>query len=131
MPSLTSCPDTFHRCSGSRGGFGIVDLVAGGTSLSPTSEAEARREAERRYPGCEFALTTLRTAADGVELPPDAPEAVDAVVVAVCRRLDAGHCAVVACVVPVSVEGTACIPFSPRIWPDASDRLPRDRRRGN
>lgn len=126
--SPISCPDTFHLCprSAADDGFSIRDRVTGAETAA-TTEADVRRVAERNYPGCEFALSTLGATHESIALPSDVP---DAVVVAVLRRLDVKRCAVVAYVVS-SVNSVACIPFSSKIWPDVKDNLPHDSRRGS
>lgn len=127
VSSQISCPNTFHLCprSAVHAGFSVLDRATG-AEIAATSETEARKVAERNYPGCEFALATIATTHEGIALPSDSP---DAVVVAVLRRLDAERCAVVAYVVS-SVGSAACIPFSSKIWSDVKDHLPHDRRRG-
>jgi hypothetical protein len=121
----TSCPDTFHLCprSAEHAGFSVLDRTTG-KETAAADEAEARQIAERDYPGCEFALSTI-TNARGNATAPGVP---DAVIVAVLRRLDDAHCEVVAYVV-ASVMGEACVPFSANIWTGVKDHLPHDHRR--
>jgi hypothetical protein len=106
-------------------GFSVLDRATGNETAA-TSETEARQIAERNYPGCEFALSTIAATHEGLALPSDSP---DAVIVAVLRRLDEKRCAVIAYVVS-SVGNAACIPFSSEIWQDVKDHLPHDHRRG-
>ena len=121
-----TCPNTFHLCprSAQHAGFSVVDRETGGETET-SSEAEARQIAERNYPGCEFALSTIASTFPGVKLPIRAP---DAVVVAVLRRVDGQRFAVIAHVVS-SVAGATCVPFSQKVWHDVKDHLPHDHRR--
>lgn len=125
--SLISCPDTFHLCpqSAAHAGFSVLDRATGNETAA-TSEADARQIAERNYPGCEFAFSTIVATHEDTTLPSSVP---DAVIVAVLRRLDMEHCAIIAYVVS-SVGSAACIPFSSKIWADVKDHLPHDHRRG-
>lgn len=121
-----ACPDTFHLCprSAAHAGFSIVDRETG-DETETRSETEARQIAERNYPGCEFAMSTITATYPGVKLPIYAP---DAVVVAVLRRLEGQRFAVVAHIVS-SVATASCVPFSQKVWTGVIDHLPRDRRR--
>jgi hypothetical protein len=122
----SACPDTFHLCprSAAEAGFSVLDRSSG-TETEAATEAEARRVAERNYPGCEFALSTIAATHGGAAQPPGVP---DAVVVAILRRLDDQRAAVIGYVVS-GVRGAACIPFSAEVWPNIKDHLPRDGRR--
>jgi len=122
---MTACPEVFHLCprSAARDGFSVVDRKSGEETTASTC-AEARRLAEERYPGCQFALSTIHSIHE------DAPTTTpDVVVVAILRRLD-GDRAVVLGYVVASVEGPGCIPFAAAVWHDVLDHLPHDRRRG-
>lgn len=121
----SACPETFHLCprSAARDGFSVVDRATGEETATPTC-ADARRVAEARYPGCEFALSTTHS------IHKDAPSGVpDVVVMAILRRLDITHTAAVLAYVVSSVEGTGCIPFAADVWHDVLDHLPHDHRR--
>lgn len=121
-----TCPDTFHLCprSAEHAGFSVLDRQTG-QETAATSEADARQIAERSYPRCTFAFSTIRNTHQDIELPPEVP---DAVVVAILRGLDGGRFAVAAYIVS-SVETAACIPFSQQVWPSIKDHLPHDHRR--
>jgi hypothetical protein len=121
-----ACPDTFPLCpqSADHEGFSIVDRVTG-SETAARSEAQARQIAERLYPDCAFALSTIASTHPSIDLPTGVP---DAVVVAILRRLEGQRFAVVAYVVS-SVAGASCIPFSQAVWPNIKDNLPHDRRR--
>lgn len=123
---MPACPDTFHLCprSAEHSGFSVVDRETGGETET-RSEAEARQIAERDYPHCEFALSTIANTYQGIKLPIAAP---DAVVVAILHPLGEGRFAVVAYVVS-SVATASCVPFSQAIWPNIKDYLPHDHRR--
>ncbi len=121
-----TCPDTFHLCprSAEHAGFSVLDRATG-REIAARSEVDARQIAEREYPSCAFALSTITRMHPSVELPIGAT---DAVVVAILSRLGDRRFAVVAYVVS-SVATAACIPFSREIWSDAKDHLPQDHRR--
>jgi hypothetical protein len=124
MKASSSCPETFHLCprSAAHDGFSVVDRATGEETSTLTC-AEARRVAEARYPGCAFALSTIRS------IHKDAPSSMpDAVIVAILRRMEGDRATVLAYVV-ASVEGTGCIPFAADVWHDVLDHLPRDHRR--
>jgi hypothetical protein len=121
-----TCPDTFHLCprSAAHAGFSVLDRQTG-KETAATSEAHARQIAERDYPSCTFAFSTIGNTHQGLKLPPSVP---DAVVVAILRQLDAERFAVAAYIVS-SVETAGCIPFSQQVWPSIKDHLPHDHRR--
>jgi hypothetical protein len=123
---MRSCPDAFHLCprSAEHAGFSVLDRTTGVETAAAT-ETEARQVAERNYPGCEFALSTIATAHKDVS-----SNVLDAVIMAVLRRLETERYNVVAYVVS-SVGSAACIPFSAKIWPIVKDHLPHDQRRGS
>ena len=123
---MTVCPKTFHLCprSATHDGFSVVDRATGEETSTRTC-AEARRVAEARYPGCTFALSTIRS------IHKDAPSIMpDVVIMAILRRLEGDRATVLAYVV-ASVEGTGCIPFAADVWHDVLDHLPHDPRRTN
>lgn len=122
----STCPDTFHLCPrfAAHAGFSLIDRETG-NETETRSEAEVRQIAERNYPGCVFALSTIANTYPSIKLPIGEP---DAVVVAVMRRLEGQRFAVLAHVVS-SVANAACIPFSQKVWHPIKDHLPHDRRR--
>lgn len=121
-----TCPATFHLCprSAEHDGFSVLDRETG-QEIAASSEADARQIAERNYPDCTFALSTIAITHPSVTLPSDVP---DAIVVAIVRPHDDQRFIVAAYVVS-SVAGAACIPFSQEIWPNIKDLLPHDHRR--
>jgi hypothetical protein len=122
----SACPDTFHLCpqSAAHEGFSVVDRATGNETAA-NSETEARQIAERTYPGCTFALSTIAATHPDLQLPSSVP---DAVVMVILRQIEGLRYNVVAYVVS-GVAGASCIPFSQSVWPAVKDHLPRDHRR--
>jgi hypothetical protein len=135
-----SCPATFHQCprSAEHAGFSVLDRMTG-TETAATTETDARQIAERNYPGCTFALSTVATIHTRVVLPSGTPDAVvvavlglpskmpETVALSVLGDLLRRH--VVVAYVVASVGSATCIPFSPEVWPGIKDHLPHDHRR--
>lgn len=118
-----------------RGEFWVCGL-GGEAAESVTSESEARRMAEARWPGSKFALTTVRKL---VELKrPDIAKSLgehsDAVVIAVVtasgtpleqggRTVPDAEVLTALGIIGGPVHGPACIPFSSEIWGDLINSL--------
>ena len=121
-----TCPSTFHLCpqSAAADGFSILDRETG-RETTARSEIEARQIAERDYPGCAFALSTIASTHPGIAMPADA---LDVVIIAILRPLGDHRFGVLAHIVS-SVATASCIPFSQKVWQGVKDHLPRDHRR--
>lgn len=119
-----TCPTTFHLCpsSAEHAGFSVLDRKTG-KETPASSEADARQIAERDYPGCVFAMSTISSIHPSVT----PGSAMDCVVMAVCQTIEGVRLAVKAYVVS-SVMTNACIPFSLGRWGSVKDGLPRDQR---
>lgn len=116
------CPSTFHPClvSVDDAGFSVLDRRTG-KETPATSEADARRIAERDYPSCEFALSTV------ARIHPSATN-MDVVIMAVIAPGVDDRRTLVAYVI-ASVATASCTPFSQAVWPHIKDNLPHDHRR--
>ncbi len=99
--------------------FALVDRVTGEIVTLPT-DREARGLAERRYPGAQFLLASVRSVVAGEDL----GMRVVLIVCLACRQeAPGGPWQQVACVTGAS-HGPRCIPFAmDDVWPDAVNGL--------
>ncbi len=113
-------PERFHLCDLARTCevFGLFDCKENDAVKRCSTDLELRTFAEARYPGAEFALTTMAMLHEN----PGGLE--DVVIMAVCLRTGPETADVVAYAFG-AVHGPMCVPFTPAVWPDAKDCLPR------
>ena len=117
-----SGPDTYVLCERARdaGAFVVCDSDGRNTAEVAT-DILARELATARWPGCQFAITTLAACfATGAGADVDLP--LDQVVMAVLGP-GLGMLRVLGFIVGDTC-GPGCVPFTPAVWPDAIDKLP-------
>ncbi len=126
---LRGQPVQYRRCAlaASRGEF-VVSEPFGVNVTEHKTDLEARQEAERRWPGAKFALTTL-TQVYGEEktrfLGPGRMLVVIAVLGAPVGSYSDGVDHPVVGFIGGTVHGPQCVPFSPEAFPDLADKLGR------